>query len=459
MNIRKINILSTGLMLIFLIGITGCSSGLFGSLNEIQKRAERELSSTVKVTGVSLDENTLSLLVGTTGQLQATVSPKKATNKTVIWTSDNEEIAVVVNQDGMVRALTAGIATITASIDGFSDECIVTVVDKVNAQTPNISSPPVGATVSIDTPHTISVTAGVTDGGTLTYQWYSNSSQTNIGGTIIEDEKDLLYEVPTNVTGTFYYFVEITNSISDNGDGGVKTASIRSSAVAITVNTLVNAQIPNITSEPIGTTVVTVVAGSIHTMTINAVSPDSGSITYQWYSNTTESDEDGTAITGATLQFYNAPTDAIGTIYYFVKVTNTIFDNSDGGSKNAFLYSQIVSVNVKPVMAEPPNINIHPAGGARYPQNGTAQPLSVSAVSTDGGILTYQWYWNSTNSNSGGTSLGYFNGAQTENCVPLTTTAGTRYYYVVVTNTITDNGDGGVKTATASSNTADIQVS
>jgi hypothetical protein len=47
--------------------------------------------------------------------------------------------------------------------------------------------------------------------------------------------------------------------------------------------------------------------------------------------------------------------------------------------------------------------------------------------------LTYQWYSNSSSSNTGGTSLGSANGAQTDTYSPPST-AGTTYYYAVVSN-------------------------
>lgn len=64
--------------------------------------------------------------------------------------------------------------------------------------------------------------------------------------------------------------------------------------------------------------------------------------------------------------------------------------------------------------------------------NGTATALTVT---TSGAGLTYQWYSNTTASNSGGTSLGTATGAQTSSYTPLTTSAGTKYYYCVVSGT------------------------
>ncbi|MEI6508966.1 MAG: hypothetical protein WCO54_10805, partial [Bacteroidota bacterium] len=56
--------------------------------------------------------------------------------------------------------------------------------------------------------------------------------------------------------------------------------------------------------------------------------------------------------------------------------------------------------------------------------------ISVSATGTS---LTYQWFSNAANSNSGGVSLGASNGAQTNSYTPPSNSAGTLYYYCVVT--------------------------
>lgn len=81
----------------------------------------------VDVTGVSLDKTELTLAVGETEMLIATVSPENATDATVLWSSSNEEIATV-SDTGVVTALKAGTVSITASAGGQSATCEVTVI-------------------------------------------------------------------------------------------------------------------------------------------------------------------------------------------------------------------------------------------------------------------------------------------------------------------------------------------
>ena len=82
----------------------------------------------IPVTGVSLDESSITLDVGGNQTLTATVTPEDATNKKVRWSSDNEDVATV-SEDGVVTAVAGGTAVITATThDGlFTATCTVTV--------------------------------------------------------------------------------------------------------------------------------------------------------------------------------------------------------------------------------------------------------------------------------------------------------------------------------------------
>ena len=80
----------------------------------------------VAVTGVSLNKTALTLSPGASFQLEATVSPSDATDKTVTWTSSDPSKVTVEN--GLVKAVSPGTASITAVAGGKSAKCDVTVL-------------------------------------------------------------------------------------------------------------------------------------------------------------------------------------------------------------------------------------------------------------------------------------------------------------------------------------------
>ena len=87
---------------------------------------------TIPVTGVSLDKNELTLTVGQTEKLTATVEPSNATNKNVSWSSSDTAVATVAS-DGTVTAVGAGTATITVTTEDGNKTatCTVTVTEPV----------------------------------------------------------------------------------------------------------------------------------------------------------------------------------------------------------------------------------------------------------------------------------------------------------------------------------------
>lgn len=95
-------------------------------------------SSTIAVTAISVSPSTLTLTVGATRMITATVEPDNATNKKINWTTSDEKIATV-DVNGKVTAIAVGIATITATSAADSSKkasCEVTVeATKVNTIT------------------------------------------------------------------------------------------------------------------------------------------------------------------------------------------------------------------------------------------------------------------------------------------------------------------------------------
>ena len=87
------------------------------------------------VSDVTLDETTLEMVYGNGKEvtLEATVSPADAEDYDVTWSSSDESVATV-DDEGVVHAVGAGTAVITAKAGSKKATCDVSVV--VNLETP-----------------------------------------------------------------------------------------------------------------------------------------------------------------------------------------------------------------------------------------------------------------------------------------------------------------------------------
>lgn len=89
------------------------------------------------VSGVSLNKASLTLYVGETESLAATVAPEDASDKTVAWSSDNSAVASVSN--GKVTANKPGTAVIKVVTNDLSKEAACTVTVKRHAESVELS--------------------------------------------------------------------------------------------------------------------------------------------------------------------------------------------------------------------------------------------------------------------------------------------------------------------------------
>ena len=102
-----------------------------GNANEMLVQTEVEIPK-VAVSGITLNNSTLSLTTGQNFTLQAMLSPSNATNKEVTWESSDAGVAAV-SKDGVVTAKKAGKATIVAKAadeSGKYASCVVTVTEE-----------------------------------------------------------------------------------------------------------------------------------------------------------------------------------------------------------------------------------------------------------------------------------------------------------------------------------------
>lgn len=126
----------------------------------------------IGVTGVSLNKDTTVINKGDTEVLIATVAPENATNKSVTWSSSNEDVATV--DDGEVRGIANGTANIIVQTnDGdFSDVCVVTV----NVPVTGIVLDETELYISIDKQKRLIATISPSDASNKNISWFSNNT-------------------------------------------------------------------------------------------------------------------------------------------------------------------------------------------------------------------------------------------------------------------------------------------
>ena len=119
------------------------------------------------------------------------------------------------------------ISFMACSVSSDNDDSSITANGVVNAEIPKISKGLADGTYTVGATATaLSVEATVSDGGTLTYQWYKN--EVKITGATSKS-----YSPSTTTAGTFKYKVVVTNT--NNNVNGKTTATADSSAT-VTVN-------------------------------------------------------------------------------------------------------------------------------------------------------------------------------------------------------------------------------
>ena len=172
-----------------------------------------------KVTGVSLDKNTLEMKTGETQTLTATVTPDYAADKTIAWSSSDEAVAAV-DAEGVVKAVGRGTANITVTTkDGQkTDTCVVTVKEDIAQIELDKTAPEVYDTISVEN----------ATGSDTQYQWFT--SDTKDGPfTKIDGADKASYAVTANDIGKF---IQAEVSSTDPNIVGISKA-VTTSAVAV----------------------------------------------------------------------------------------------------------------------------------------------------------------------------------------------------------------------------------
>ena len=298
--------------------------------------------------------------------------------------------------------------TITPTIGSGTGACagpLVMYVVTINPA-PTITTQPASSSVCLGgTPTPLTVTLN-TSSVTPTYQWYSNTSLSTSGGTLIPGATNATYSPPATSAGTLYYYCII--SLSSGG-----CSSLTSSIATVTINPL-----PTITTQPLATQNICV-GGAISAFTV-AYTGGLGTATYQWYSNTSNATTGGTLVGTNAASYTPAAFTTAGTYYYYVSIS--LSGNGCG---------TVTSTSAQIVVVADPVVTAQPLTTQTLCQNSAATALTVAA---SGGIgsFTYQWYSNGTASTTGATLIP---SAVSASYTPPTTNVGTKYYYCIVSQT------------------------
>ena len=238
--------------------------------------------------------------------------------------------------------------------------------------------------------------------GTLSYQWYSVNGATN---TLIGGATAVTYLPPAfTTTGTYNFAVQI--SLSGSGCNMVQSS---------------NAQVIVLPDPTVTAPVAATYCNGYSPVQALSVSPAgglTGGFNYQWFSNTVNSNASGTAITGATTSTYTPPVNINGSVYYYCVV-------SQGAANTG---CSIASATALIITSPAPAIATQPTTMQTACVGGTLNNLTVSYTGAST-TPSYQWYSNAVNTNTGGTPIP---GANATSYLPQNTTAGTVYYYCVI---------------------------
>lgn len=124
----------------------------------------------IKVTGVSLNKTSLTITVGETYTLKATVKPTDATNKSVTWSSNDSSVATV-DSNGKVKAIKEGNATITVTTKDGS----YTATANIKVEPAKVTKVTISGSSSVIVGNSITLKAAVTATGNAnkTVTWAS----------------------------------------------------------------------------------------------------------------------------------------------------------------------------------------------------------------------------------------------------------------------------------------------
>ena len=383
---------------------------------------------TVTVTVVPADTHMVTYALT---NLTATGQPASVTHSAVLnatLTADSgctlpATITVTMGGSPLTNGYTYNKTTGAVSISSVTGDVVITaagvLTPTTDAETPSITNDlntnevvyTVGGTATA-----LDATATVSDGGTVSYDWYSNTTNAT-GGTKL-NVTTATYMPSTASAGTTYYYCVVTNT--NSSATGDKTATTTSSIAKITVNNKINAAAPTIDTNLSTDEVTYTVNGSATPLTVTASRSDSGTLSYQWYSNDTNDTTTPTPV-GTDSNSYTPSITSAGTTYYYCVVTNTIADNSDGGTKTAATTSSIAKITVNAAVPTVTGVTVSP--GTASVQKGKTQQFTAGVTGTNNPAQTATWTVTGGKTGTSINNTGLLTVASDETATSLTVTA------------------------------------
>lgn len=218
-----------------------------------------------------------------------------------------------------------------------------------------VSLPPV---CQYETPTALSVTASGGIGSSYNYQWYSNTVTNNFGGDLIDKATGHTYVPLTSSPGKLYYYCVVTQP------GGCDATSNYAEVEVVEAPTF----------PPLMSKIYCV--GDTPTPLVVTVAGGTGTKTYQWYSNTTNS-LGGTKLVTEISDTFTPPIAVASDIYYYCEISF-----SAGTCTKIYTNIAKITVNKDPVISDKP---VSICSGEAF----TVSPTPVPDVVPVG--TTYTW--------------------------------------------------------------------
>lgn len=150
------------------------SNLLFAALLALVGLSAASCVKTVPVSGLSVSQTSLTLTEGEEAHLTVTVVPDNATDKSVVWKSSDAAVATV--NDGLVRAVAPGTATITvATPDGQQTASCFVTVNRQAVPVTSVSLDQTSLEMLVGDEVTLTATVSPADADIKTVSWSSDN--------------------------------------------------------------------------------------------------------------------------------------------------------------------------------------------------------------------------------------------------------------------------------------------